>query len=93
MLTQVADTPVCGVQRGVRPPDRHIPLVLASALWYPEGGATRRLQGRVHGANPPSNSRWDQRALPTETQVESGTCQRRRGTSVNLSNSGVRSIF
>ena len=28
------------------------------------------------------------RALPTETKVESGTSQRKRGTSVNLSNGG-----
>ena len=29
-----------------------------------------------------------QRALPTETKVESGTSQRKSGTSVNFSNSG-----
>jgi len=37
--------------------------------------------GPGHGFSP-------QRALPTETKVESGTSQRKSGTSVNLSNSG-----
>jgi len=31
-----------------------------------------------------------ERALPTETKVESGTPQSKSGTSVNLSNSGLR---
>ena len=35
--------------------------------------------------------RIPQRALPTETKVESGTFQSKAGTSVNLSNSGQRS--
>ena len=33
-------------------------------------------------------SKGRQRALPTETKVESGTSQSKSGTSVNLSNSG-----
>jgi len=32
---------------------------------------------------------WVVRALPTETNVESGTSQSKRGTSVDLSNSGI----
>ena len=60
-------------------------------VWLSKWKATHqvRVARLCRDLSPFGSLRSPQRALPTETKVESGTSQRKSGTSVNLSNSGT----
>jgi len=68
------------------------PLLRAFSGWIrspPPDRFSAGVRGARVGENCPFGSlRSPQRALPTETKVESGTSQSKSGTSLNFSNSG-----